>query len=121
MTGILMAIFIAGSLYFSMEGVIYGTYAILFVLGFNVISITYSSIIFLGLYKYMIRSKKTFFQTDLPANKDFILIRFMLIICVYHIYTLGYIFFAGVALVTAVIALFSYIIYMLDEVIHDET
>lgn len=117
---LILAAAISASLYFSLQGVIAGTYFLLFVLGLNVLMVSYSATVFAGLYRHIMKNSDEYLQTALAKRTDTnegiqFLIRAMLLVSVYHVYTLGYVFFAGVASVTVVISLVSTVLNAFEK------
>jgi len=111
---LIIAITITVSLYLSLQGIIGGTYFLLVLLGLNVLMVSYSATFLMGFYKVMLKTPDDFESAlrkrDSVDNGILFLVRSMLLGSVDHIYTLGYVFFAGVALVTVIISLFSTIL-----------
>jgi hypothetical protein len=117
---LILAITISASLYFSLQGAIAGTYVLLFILGLNVLMVSYSASIFGGLYHCIMKNSEEYLQSVIAKRGENnegsqFLIRAMLLVSVYHVYTLGYIFFSGVATVTVTIALVSTVLNILEK------
>jgi hypothetical protein len=116
------AAIVSFSLYLSLQGIISGTYILLFILGVNVFLVLYTASLLSVLY--ITKSKDEQFQNSLiKGNEDIslkIILRLMLLISVYHVYVLGYTFFAGAATVTVLISLFSCILITFKTGIEDQ-
>jgi hypothetical protein len=112
MISVILAAFIATSLYFSLQGVVWGTYAILFVLSLNVIMVVFAMSILTGLQRtYLMEADKRIKElNEADANTNapaVFLVRLILLACVWHIYTLDYVLFAGISGVTVITTLLS--------------
>ncbi len=117
---IFTAAVITVSLYFSLQGVITGAYILLCLLGLNIMLVSYSAAVFSGLYKHIMKNSEEYLGTILnkETNKDAklkFIVRLMLLLSVYHIYTIGYVFFAGMAAVTVSISLIGSMLNMFEE------
>jgi hypothetical protein len=109
------------SLYLSLQGVVSGTYVLLFLLGMNILLVSYSSAVISGFYRYMFKAANTdsHLKTILDKKRDSIglqaIVRIMFLLSVYHIYTIGYIFFAGLAAVTVTISFVASLLTIIEE------
>jgi hypothetical protein len=120
MPSIILAAFVSVALYFSLQGAIWGTYAILFVLSLNVFMIIFGVSLLTGLQRtYLLKAKerlKDLDESDAKTNSSAVfLVRIILLACVWHIYTLDYVLFAGIAATTVVTSLLVLIIKIFDK------
>lgn len=120
MPSIILAAFVSVALYYSLQGAIWGTYAILFVLSLNVFMIVFGVSLLTGLQRtYLLKAKerlKDLDETDAKTNSSAVfLVRIILLACVWHIYTLDYVLFAGIAATTVVTSLLVLIIKIFDK------
>jgi hypothetical protein len=117
MTHVVVAATLAISLFFSLQGAIYGTYVIITMLGLNVGMIILSASLSMTPEVKINSSSMT---THLMENfGSMLLVRLMLLLSIWHIYTIGYTFIAGVATVTVLITIFSMIIRKLESMAED--
>jgi hypothetical protein len=116
------AAIVSFSLYLSLQGIISGTYILLFILGINVFLVLYTASLLSVLY--ITKTTDDQLQNSLiKGNEDIslkIILRLMLLISVYHIYTLGYVFFAGAATITVLISLFSCVLIVSKPGLKDQ-
>jgi mannose/fructose/N-acetylgalactosamine-specific phosphotransferase system component IID len=120
MSSIILAAFVSVALYFSLQGAIWGTYAILFVLSLNVFMIIFGVSLLTGLQRtYLLGAKerlKDLDETDAKTNSSAVfLVRIILLACVWHVYTLDYVLFAGIAATTVVTSLLVLFIKIFDK------
>jgi hypothetical protein len=114
---ILTALVISYSIHISIDGVVAGTYIILALLGMNVFLTVYSASVLMGTFVYILKNPDM--SADILTKNSVsdemglqLLIRLMLLACVYHIYSLGYHLFAGIALTTVFISVLSNIVQL---------
>jgi hypothetical protein len=114
------------SLHLSLQGIVSGTYVLLFLLGMNVLLVSYSSAVVSGFYRYIFKNSNTDSQLKIILNKkrDSIglqaIVRIMLLLSVYHVYTIGYIFFAGLAAATVTISFVASLLTIFEESFMDQ-
>ena len=102
MIQIIVASLIAGSLYLSMGGTLWATNFILIILGISTALVIYSIALVVGFQKTLLMNPEKRIE-ELKAyaekvdTKTRLLLRGFLLLCVWHIYTLGYVLFAGIA------------------------
>lgn len=122
MTHILTATIMAASIWFSLQGIVSGTYVIITLLGLNIFFVILYAATMLGadISKIDFKINETDIlkqQTmDLPVM---FLVRMMFLAGAWHIYTLGYALLAGAALVTVTINALSIIVLAIDRKIQE--
>lgn len=110
MISIIIAAILGGSLYLSANGVLWATNVIIVMLSLNVFMIVLSSSVVAGMQRSMLLNAEnrikqldeTLSKTNVPV---LFLTRLFLVVCVWHLYTLGYLFFAGIAATTVSMSL----------------
>lgn len=110
MVSIITAAVIAGSLYLSLHGAVWATNVILGLLVINVSIVALSISSIAGFQRvFLLNAKDRLEDLDKTWQKTetgvLILLRLFLLLSVWHIYTLGYVFFAGVAGTTVFMSL----------------
>jgi len=112
MIHVIVAMIIAISLLASLQGMIYGTYIIIIMLGLNVGAIILSTSL------SMIRdgANSPYMMENFGS---IILVRIMLLLSIWHIYMIGYTFIAGVAAATVTITILSLIFRKLESLDED--
>lgn len=106
MTSILAAIVIAGSIWLSMEGVIVGTYILLFILGANLLLTSIASAVFIGTKINKTDLEEQYAIDDQNLNVRF-LVQLFLAIGVWHLFQIGYVFLSGMFLVSVSISILA--------------
>ena len=106
---VILSIILACSLFFSIEGFVFGTYILITILSLNVVLVAFSATVLMGLQVYMLENSGNFLANIKAKDKgDHVfkfIIRLMLLVSVWHLYTVGYVFFSGVAATTVLISL----------------
>jgi hypothetical protein len=120
MPSVIIAAIIGGSLYLSAQGMFWATNVIFCILILNVLLILYSVSVTTGLQRTLLmNAEKRIQELDESLGKmnmpAIFLIRVFLLLCVWHLYTLGYIFFAGVAATTVTMSLLIMVFRSLDS------
>lgn len=110
MVSIITAAVIGGSLYLSLQGAVWATNIILGLLLINVSIVALSISSIAGFQRvFLLNAKDRLDDLDKNWQKTetgvLILLRLFLLLSVWHIYTLGYVFFAGVAGTTVFMSL----------------
>jgi hypothetical protein len=110
MVSIITAAVIGGSLYLSLQGAVWATNIILGLLLINVSIVALSISSIAGFQRvFLLNAKDRLEDLDKTWQKTetgvLILLRLFLLLSVWHIYTLGYVFFAGVAGTTVFMSL----------------
>jgi hypothetical protein len=110
MISIITAAVIGGSLYLSLHGAVWATNVILGLLAINVSIVALSISSIAGFQRvFLLNAKDRLEDLDKSWKKTetgvLILLRLFLLLSVWHIYTLGYVFFAGVAGTTVFMSL----------------
>ena len=110
MISIITAAVIAGSLYLSLHGAVWATNVILGLLLVNVCIVALSISSIAGFQRvFLLNAKERLEDLDKSWQKTetgvLILLRLLLLVSVWQIYTLGYVFFAGVAGTTVFMSL----------------
>lgn len=110
MISIITAAVIGGSLYLSLQGAVWATNVILGLLVINVSLVALSISSIAGFQRiFLLNAKDRLEDLDKSWQKTetgvLILLRLFLLLSVWHIYTLGYVFFAGVAGTTVFMSL----------------
>jgi hypothetical protein len=121
MISIITAAVIGGSLYFSLSGALWATHVIMFILGLNVILVLYSVSIVAGLQRTLLRNpEKRIEELRASAKRidlgTLILLRIFLLVCAWHVYSLGYILFAGITFTTVTISLVISLLRAVDSI-----
>jgi len=114
MTSILASIVIAGSIWFSMEGVIAGTYILLFILGTNLLLTSIASAVFIGMKINKTDLEEQYAIDDKNLNVRF-LVQLMLAVGVWHLFQVGYVFLSGVFLVSISISILATIFRFFEK------
>lgn len=110
MIQIIVAIIIAGSLYLSMAGALWATNVIIGILVLNIFLVLYSITIVAGFQRTLLKNPEKRIE-ELKASAEridtgtLVLLRIFLLVGVWHLYTLGYVLFAGVAATTVTISI----------------
>lgn len=110
MIQIIVASLIAGALYLSMGGALWATNFIIGILSINVFLVLYSITFVAGFQKTLLKNpEKRIEELKASAERNdagtIILVRILLLLGVWHLYTLGYILFAGIAATTVIISI----------------
>lgn len=119
MIQIIVALLIAVSLYLSVGGALWATNFILFLLGVNVALVLYSISIVAGFQKTLLMNPEKRIE-ELKAyaekvdTKTLLLLRGFLLLCVWHIYMIGYLLFAGIAGTTVTISIVIMLLRSID-------
>ena len=121
MISVIVAAIIGSSLFFSLNGAIWATYVIIGILCLNVSLVFYSLALTTGFERTLLQNpQKRIEELDASAAKtDFpviLLLRVFLLVCVWHLFTIGYVFFAGIAATTVGISLFITIFRSIDAI-----
>lgn len=117
----IVALLIVSSLYLSMGGALWATNFILCLLGLNVVLILYSIVFFAGFQKTLLMNAEKRIE-ELKAyaekvdTKTLLLLRGLLLLCVWHVYMLGYAVFAGIAGTTVTISILVMLLRSIDMV-----
>lgn len=110
MIQIIVAVIIAGSLYMSMAGALWATNVIIGILVLNVFLVLYSITIVAGFQRTLLKNPEKRIE-ELKASAEridtgtLVLLRIFLLVGIWHLYTLGYVLFAGVAATTVTISI----------------
>jgi hypothetical protein len=120
MVNVILALLLGGSLYYSLAGVAFATNIIIVILLLSVVLTTYSIVILGGFHRTILMSAQEHLELINTASTKtnfpvIILLRGLLTACVWHLYTLGFVFFAGVAATTVTISLVITIFMMIDN------
>lgn len=110
MIQIIVAAILAGSLYLSMAGFLWATNVIIGVLALNILFVLYSVSIVAGFQRTLLKNpEKRIEELNVSAErsdaKTILLLRFFLLVGVWHLYTLGYALFVGIAATTVTISI----------------
>jgi hypothetical protein len=119
MISIILAALLGASIYFSMQGVVFATNFLIAFLMLNVTLITYSIVVTNGLQRtLLLNAEDRIEQLDKRLSKRdvpvIILLRLFTLLCVIHIYSLGYYFFAGIAGIVTAISILVIFLQALD-------
>jgi hypothetical protein len=125
MISIILAAILGGSLYLSLHGALWATHVIIFFLTLNVVLVAYSMTVVAGLQRTLLLNAekrieeldKMAINTDVPVM---LLLRVFLLVCVWHLYTLGYAFFAGVAATTVLISVLVTLLRSIDSSVSEK-
>jgi len=101
---VILAAIIGGSLYLSVHGALWATHIIIGILSLNILLVSFSVTIFMGFQKTLLANPDKRLEELRVANSnipELFLLRLFMLACIWHLYTIGYVFFAGIA-VTAV-------------------
>jgi hypothetical protein len=116
-------IFVAGSIFISLwlsiSGEILGTYFILGLLGINVGLVIWNTSTTMGLLNTLLKTSSDQNEQEKTKSQDQVIslfIQLMMLACVWHIFTLEtYVFFSGVATVTALITVLVTVFKLLEK------
>lgn len=111
MPNIIIASITVLGLLFSLQSMIIGTYVLLLVLSLNIFFIILSSSIFISALKIDIEDS----VIDKSELLTKFLVRLLFLLSVWHLYSIGYVFFAGIALATVIITILSIIFSVFDD------
>jgi hypothetical protein len=119
MIHVILALLIASSLYLSMGGAIWATNIIIGILVLNITLVVLSITTVVGFQKtILMNAEKRIGELDSYAEKmdtsTLLLLRVLLLLGVWHLYTLGYILFAGIAGTTVIISIIIMLFSSLD-------
>lgn len=119
MMPIIVAAVIAASLYLSANGVLWAAQLLIAILATNILLVIYSIAFLGGFQKTMLKNSEKRIKELEEAyerhdHRTVILIRLLLLIAVWHLYTLGYVLFAGVAGTTVAISLLVALLRSID-------
>jgi hypothetical protein len=118
---IIVASVIAGSLYLSMSGALWATNIIIGILCLNVFLVIYSIAIVVGFQKTLLKNPEKRIEelkafTERSDARTLILIRILLLLGVWHLYTLGYVLFAGITATTVIISIMIVLFRSIDMI-----
>lgn len=118
---IIVASVIAGSLYLSMGGALLATNIIIGILCLNVFLVIYSIAIVVGFQKTLLKNPEKRIEelkafTERSDARTLILIRILLLLGVWHLYTLGYVLFAGITATTVIISIMIVLFRSIDMI-----
>lgn len=118
---VILAAILGGSLYFSMQGAILATNILIGILSINIALVAFYTPIIIGFQKSILMNAKEKLakieETSQKVDvKVLILLRVFLLVCVWHLYMMGYVLFAGIAGTTAVISLLISVFRAMDMV-----
>lgn len=116
---VILAAILGGSLYFSMQGAILATNILIGILSINTALVAFCTPIVIGFQKSILMDAKEKLakieETSQKVDiKVLILLRVFLLVCVWHLYMIGYVLFAGIAGTTAVISLLISVFRAMD-------
>ena len=119
MIQIIIAAVILGNLYLSIGGYLWATNAIIAILALSAALVLYSIAIVVGFQKtILMNSEKRIEELKTYAEKvdtrTLFILRAFLLLCVWHIYTLGYVLFAGIAGTTVTISIVVMLLRSID-------
>lgn len=117
----IVALLIVSSLYLSMGGALWATNFVLFLLGLNVVLVLYSIVFVAGFQKTLLlnaekRIEELKAYAEKVDTKTLLLLRGLLLLCVWHVYMLGYAVFAGIAGTTVTISILVMLLRSIDMV-----
>lgn len=120
MISAIIAAIIGGSLYLSLGGTLWATQILIGLIVINISLVLLSVATVIGFQKTMLmKSEKRL--AELKENSDRIdvgtvlLLRILILFGVWHIYTLGYIFFAGIAATTVCLSIVIMLLQKLES------
>ena len=121
MINIIVATVIAGSLYLSMGGALWATNIIIGILCLNVFLVLFSIVIVVGFQKTLLKNPEKRIEelkafTERSDARTLILIRILLLLGVWHLYTLGYVLFAGITATTVIISIMIVLFRSIDMI-----
>jgi len=121
MISVIVAAAIGCSLYFSMNGALWATQVIIAILAMNVFLVLYSLVLTIGFQRTLLQNpQKRIEELDVASAKMdvpvILLLRVFLLICVWHLFTLGYVFFAGMAATTVGISMLITVFRSIDAI-----
>lgn len=116
---VMLAAILGGSLYFSMQGAILATNILIGILSINIALVAFYTPIVIGFQKSILMdAKEKLAKIEETSQKVdirvLILLRVFLLVCVWHLYMMGYVLFAGIAGTTAVISLLISVFRAMD-------
>lgn len=118
---VILAAIIGGSLYFSVNGLLWATQIIIGILSLNIFLVAVSVSTFMGFQKTLLANpQKRLEELRLTEEKTdvsvLLLLRFFMLACAWHLYTIGYVFFAGIAVTTVTLSILIMTFRALDAV-----
>lgn len=110
MIHVILALVIAASLYLSTGGALWATNIIIGILTVNVVLVVLSITTVAGFQKTLLmnpekRIKELKSHAERVDVETLLLLRIFLLLGIWHLYTLGYVLFAGVAVTTVTISI----------------
>ena len=117
MTHILTAAVMAASIWFSLQGVIAGTYVIFTLLGLNILLVSFYAAVALGMSMSKVDINVKVSEKQEQNLSVMFLVRLMFFAAAWHVFTLGHVALAGAAFVTITINTLTLVILGIDKFI----